>query len=136
LQINELLSKENELINILQLIGEENLPEIDKLILFVGKIIRESFLIQNAFDTIDAFTDVKKLLSHIKIILLLYNEGKELIQQGYFTEDIKGLNVINQILRISNHIPNNEYLQILDLKLELQREMEYLKLVTAGRKQL
>ncbi|TFG17992.1 MAG: V-type ATP synthase subunit A [Promethearchaeota archaeon] len=132
--VNEILSKENELSNILQLVGEENLPEMDKFILFVGEIIREGFLIQSAFDSVDVFTDVNKLLSHIKIILLLYEEGKKLIQQGYFTEDIKNLNVIQKILRIKNNIENEEYKQIFNLKDQLIQEIDQLKLTSGSRK--
>ena len=135
-EVNEILSKENELLNIIQLIGEENLPEIEKLDVFIGKIIRESFLIQNAFDPIDDFTSVEKLLSQIKLILLLYNEGKELIQQGFSIEDIKSLTVINEIMRINTSIPNQEFLKIVNIKNQLIREIESLKLISGVRRKV
>jgi len=133
-QVNEILSEENELSNILQLVGEENLPEMDKFILFIGEIIREGFLIQSAFDSVDVFTDENKLLTHIKIIILLYEEGKKLIQQGYFTEDIKNLRVIQKILRIKNNIENEDYKQIFNLKDQLIQEINQLKLSSGARK--
>ena len=135
-EVNEILSRENELLNIIQLIGEENLPEIEKLDIFIGKIIRESFLIQNAFDNIDAFTNAEKLLSQIKLILLLYNESKELIQQGFIIDDIKSLAVINEIMRLSLSIPNQEYLKILNIKNQLIREIEALKLISGVRRKV
>jgi len=135
-EVNEILSKENELLNIIQLIGEENLPEMEKLDIFIGKIIRESFLIQNAFDTVDAFTTVEKLLSQIKLILLLHKESKELIQQGFIIEDIKSLAVINEIMRLNISIPNQEFLKILSIKNQLIREIESLKLIAGVRKKV
>jgi V/A-type H+-transporting ATPase subunit A len=132
--VNEILSKENDLINIIQLIGEENLPEKQKLELFIGKIIRESFLIQNAFDSIDSFTDIPKLLSQIKLILLLYEESKRLINKGFITDDIRSLETINEILRINISIPNQKYNEISMIKDRLLEEIESLKLFTGERR--
>ena len=135
-QINQILSKESDLINIKQLIGEENLPDNDQLILFIGKVIRESFLIQNAFDPIDNYTDINKLINQIKIILLLYKQGLELLKQGFNIDDIKSLKVIGDILRISSNIPNNEYFQILNLKTKLLNEIESIKLTSKVSKKI
>ncbi|MFX0007019.1 MAG: V-type ATP synthase subunit A [Candidatus Hermodarchaeota archaeon] len=127
-QINNILSQENELKNIMQLIGEENVPEDQQLILFITKLIRNGYLIQNAFDNIDNFTDIKKLIGQIKLILLLYKEGKELLKSGYLIEDIKSLSVIDDILRISYSISNDDFFKIENLKKRLISEIESLKL--------
>ncbi|MFX1531665.1 MAG: V-type ATP synthase subunit A [Promethearchaeota archaeon] len=127
-QINNILSQENELKNIMQLIGEENLPDEQQLILFITKLIRNGYLIQNAFDNIDNFTGVKKLIGQIKLILLLYKEGKELLKSGYLIENIKNLDVIDDILRISYSISNDDFYKIENLKKKLLNEIESLKL--------
>ncbi|MHA1670292.1 MAG: V-type ATP synthase subunit A [Promethearchaeota archaeon] len=127
-QVNEILSIENDLKNITQLIGEENLPEDQQLILFCAKLIKEGFLIQNAFDIIDNYTDFKKLMGLIKLILLLYKKAKELLNQGIIIEEIKDLTIINDILRISNSIPNNEFYKIEKLKEKLLDEISELKI--------
>ncbi|MFX1525030.1 MAG: V-type ATP synthase subunit A [Promethearchaeota archaeon] len=126
--INNILSQENELKNIMQLIGEENLPEDQQLILFITKLIRNGYLIQNAFDNIDNFTDVEKLIGQIKLILLLYKEGQELLKSGYLIEDIKNLSVIDEILRISYSISNDDFYKIETIKKRLLNEIESLKL--------
>lgn len=128
-QINEILSQEQNLLNIVQLIGEENLPEEQQLILFIGKIIRESYLIQNAFDDIDNYTDPKKLLGGIKLIILLYKQADELLRQGFILDEIKSFSSLNDILRLSQTVPNNEFFQILNIKQNLLREIESLKLI-------
>jgi V/A-type H+-transporting ATPase subunit A len=136
IEINEILSRENQLKNIMQLIGEENLPEEDQLTLFIGKVIRESLLIQNAFDNIDAFTDVQKLLAQVKTILLLYKECRDLLRQGFLIDDLKSLKVVNEIMRIGLFIPNKEYFKIVNIKNQLLREVEELKLTLGARKKV
>ncbi|MFW9896533.1 MAG: V-type ATP synthase subunit A [Candidatus Thorarchaeota archaeon] len=126
--INNILSQENELKNIMQLIGEENLPEDQQLILYITKLIRNGYLIQNAFDSIDNFTDVAKLIGQIKLILLLYKEGQELLKSGYLIEDIKSLSAIDEILRISYSISNDDFYKIETIKKRLLNEIESLKL--------
>jgi V/A-type H+-transporting ATPase subunit A len=128
-RINNLLSQENELKNIVQLVGEENLPENQQFILFVSKIARNSFLIQNAFDSIDCFTGIKKLIGFVKLILLFYSEGNQLLNQGYLIEDLKELKVVNDILRIGRSVPNDDFKQIEGLRSRLIEEIESLKLL-------
>jgi len=128
-QVNEILSIDNELQYITQLIGEENLPEEQQLILFIAQLIKNGFLIQSAFDDIDNFTDAKKLLGIIKLILLVYKEGQELLKQGFLIDDIKDLDTINGILRINHAIKNEDFYLIENLKKALLNEIETLKLL-------
>ncbi len=127
-QVNEILSQDNELKYITQLIGEENLPDDQQLTLFIAKLIKNGFLIQNAYDDIDNFTDTQKLLGMIKVILLLFKESKELLKQGFLIEDIKSLLVINNILRINRTISNDDFHKIEGIKRKLLSEIESLKL--------
>ena len=127
-QVNEILSKDNELKYITQLIGVENLPEDQQLTIFIAKLIKDGFLIQNAFDDIDSYTSITKLLGMIKIILLIYKESKELLKQGFYIDDIKELTVINTVLRINRSIRNEDFHKLESLKNKLLSEIEALKL--------
>jgi V/A-type H+-transporting ATPase subunit A len=118
-QVNDILSKEQDLKYMLQLIGEKNLPEDQQLVLFITKLIKNGFLIQSAFDDIDSFTDAEKLLGIIKIILLIYNHGKDLVSKGLFLEDILDSELIDKILRISQTVPNRNFQQIERIKNEI-----------------
>jgi V/A-type H+-transporting ATPase subunit A len=91
-------------------------------------LIRNGLLIQNAFDLIDCFTDIKKLIGLVKLILLLFKEGKQLLKQGYLIEDIKDLGVVNDILRTCRSVPNNNFDQIEKLRKKMLHEIESLKL--------
>ncbi|KKL69949.1 hypothetical protein LCGC14_2109780, partial [marine sediment metagenome] len=98
-------------------------------ILFIAQLIKNGFLIQSAFDDIDNFTDAKKLLGIIKLILLVYKEGEELLKQGFLIDDIKELDTINGVLRINHAIKNEDFYLIENLKKTLLNEIETLKLL-------
>ena len=127
-EVNEILSKENDLKYITQLIGEENLPEDQQLILFIAKIIKDGFLIQSAFDKIDCYTNTDKLLGLIKLILLFYRECTDLLKQGFIIEDCKSLKVVNYTLRIAKTIPNDDISLINKYKDDFLKEIEFMKL--------
>ncbi|GAH01885.1 unnamed protein product, partial [marine sediment metagenome] len=118
-QVNEILSEEKELTYIIQLIGEKNLPDDQQLVLFLARLIKNGFLIQSAFDDIDNYTKIKKLLGLIKIILLIYNEGKLLIEQGILIENFLDPEIINEILRIRHSVKNDDFYLIEELKNKL-----------------
>ncbi len=126
-RVNDILSVENNLKNITQLIGEENLPDDQQLDLFVAKIIKNGFLIQNAFNDIDCFTSPEKLLAQIKLILLFHQEARELINQGVLVEDIKSLEIIYDLQRVSSNVKNDDISQMEQLRDKLIEEMDSLK---------
>jgi V/A-type H+-transporting ATPase subunit A len=133
-EMNAILSKENELKNITQLIGEENLPEDQQLMLFVAQIIKNGFLIQNAFDPIDNYTNVSKLMGMTKLILMFYSESLDLLKYGADIDDIKELGVVDDILRVRNTIKNDEIDALSDLKEKLLNKIGSLKLKLGGSK--
>ncbi|MBY8981684.1 MAG: V-type ATP synthase subunit A [Candidatus Lokiarchaeota archaeon] len=126
-QINEILSRENDLKNMTQLVGEENLPEDQQLDLFIAEIIKEAILIQNAFDNIDAFTSPKKIIALINIILILYRESRNLLKEDFYVKDIRNLSIIEDILRIKNTISNDRVEKIGVIKDNLINELKTLK---------
>jgi len=85
---------------------------------------------QNAFDEIDNFTNFKKLLGQAKSILLLYNIGKDLLKNGIIVEEIKDLDVVNDILRMSRSIENDEFFKIETIRDRLLSKSESLKLTS------
>ena len=65
----------------------------------------------------------------IKLILLFFKEGKDLLEQGFSIEDIKELEGVNGILRINHGIRNEDFHLIVNLKKNLLHEIETLKLL-------
>ncbi|MBI4406669.1 V-type ATP synthase subunit A, partial [Candidatus Micrarchaeota archaeon] len=70
-----LLQKEAELQSIVQLIGPDALPDKERLVLEVTKMVREDFLQQNAYDAIDATSSLNKQFHMLRTILHFYDKA-------------------------------------------------------------
>lgn len=103
-----ILQKEAELAEIVRLVGTEALPEEDKLVLEVARMIREDFLQQNAFHEVDTFCPPLKAHYMMKTILLFYHRGKEAVSMGIPVERIIKLPVREKIARMKE-IPNEGF---------------------------
>ena len=68
-----ILQKETELQEIVQLVGPDALPESEKVILEVARMLREDFLQQFAFDEVDAYCPPKKQYWMLKTILTFHD---------------------------------------------------------------
>ncbi|HII98860.1 MAG TPA: V-type ATP synthase subunit A, partial [Methanoregula sp.] len=66
----EVLQKEAELQEIVQLVGSDALPEAEQVTIEVARMIREIFLQQNAYDAVDTFCDMTKQYDMMKSIKL------------------------------------------------------------------
>jgi len=121
-QVNEILSHENEFKLVLQLTGDLDLTENQKLNLFMARLIRNCFLIQNAYEKIDMFTDYKKLLALIKLILILYKEGKSLLEKGFKLDIYHFEEVLKKFHNLNISIPNEDFEQIRYLKENILKE--------------
>ncbi len=78
-QAMELLEKESKLLEIVRLVGMESLSNSDRLTLEVARMLREDFLMQNAFDPGDAYMAIKIQYGLLKSILTFYNEGMKVV---------------------------------------------------------
>jgi len=127
-QVNEILAQEQELKYVIQLLGEKNLPEHQQLILFISRLIKNGFLIQSAYEDTDNYTNAKKLLAVVKLILLIYNEGQELVRRGVLIENLLDQDLITKIVKINQTIPNEEYHKIGIIKDEVVKKLRSLSI--------
>ncbi|MFX0057806.1 MAG: V-type ATP synthase subunit A [Candidatus Hodarchaeota archaeon] len=127
-KVNEILSQEQDLMQVIQLIGERNLSEDQKLILLISNLIKNGFLIQSAYDSIDNYTNVKKLLGMIKIFLLIYKIGKDLLEQDVSIEKLLGKDFIADILKIRHTISNDNFKSLEHYKDQINQTMILSKL--------
>ena len=65
----------------------------------------------------------------MKLILLLYNEGNQLLNQGFLLEEIKEFKVVDDILRIGRSVPNDDFKKLEKLRSKLNNEIETIKLL-------
>ncbi|MEM1857802.1 MAG: V-type ATP synthase subunit A, partial [Desulfurococcaceae archaeon] len=74
--------REAELSDIVRIVGPEALPEDDKLVLEVARMIKEDFLQQSAYVPTDAYSPPEKGHLIMKAIILFYNKAKEAVSRG------------------------------------------------------
>ena len=103
----ELLQRESELEEIVQLVGPDALPESERLILEVARMIREDFLQQNAFHEVDTYCPPEKQYEMLKTILHFRDLAEEALDEGVSIDDILEMKVIDDIARMKE-IPNEE----------------------------
>lgn len=100
-EVNFILAKAGELENMTQLVGTENLPPDQQLILFVADLLKNAFLIQNSYDEIDRYSSALKTLKIAKIIIKFYNKAMFLVKKGISIFRIKEMDCVFDIKRIS-----------------------------------
>jgi V/A-type H+-transporting ATPase subunit A len=96
----ETLQKESELQEIVQLVGVDALPEREKVVLDVARMIREDFLQQSAYDDIDTYTSIKKQYRMLRTILRFGDQEQEAVQKGATLAQIAKLPVRSQVSRM------------------------------------
>ena len=103
-----ILQKEAELQEIVQLVGPDALPDREKIILDVARMIREDFLQQNAFHEVDTYCSLEKQYLMLKIILSFYDAALAALSRGMEPEEIRNLDVIDDIAKMK-YYPNEKF---------------------------
>ncbi len=116
----KLLQQEAELEEIVRLVGPEALPESDKLILTVTRMIREDFLMQSAYNEVDTYCVPLKAQLMLQTINRFYELAQKMLDSGISTAEIRTSPIIPRISRMKN-IPNDEAKERIK---ELWSEME------------
>jgi V/A-type H+/Na+-transporting ATPase subunit A len=96
----EILQRESELQEIVQLIGYDALPEPEKGILDTARSIREDFLQQSAYDEVDTYSSIKKQYLMLSVILEFGKFEAEAIKKGISSSKVGSLEVRKQISMI------------------------------------
>jgi V/A-type H+-transporting ATPase subunit A len=106
-EVMRILQKEAELKDIVQLVGAEALPDTERIVLEIGRMIREDFLRQSAFDKIDAYTSMKKQAFMLATILHFRKRAEEAIGRGVAIEAVSRMRIISDISRMKE-VPEAE----------------------------
>ena len=92
---------------IVKLIGSDVLPDDQKLVLEIARVIRLGFLQQNAFHKDDTSVPLKKQFKMMEIILYLYKKSKTLISMGMPMSVLKEDPIFDKIISIKYDVPND-----------------------------
>lgn len=119
-ELLKILTTESRLNEIVKLIGSDVLPDDQKLILEIARVIRLGFLQQNAFHEEDTYVPMAKQLEMMKVILYLYGKCKALIDLGMPMALLKENRIFEHVIAIKYDVANKdmykfeEYYQMID----------------------
>ena len=94
-----ILQEENQLNEIVRLVGMDALGSKDRLTMETAKSIREDYLHQNAFHEVDTYTSLEKQYKMMKLILGFYHSAQDALKHDVELTDILALPVREQIGR-------------------------------------
>lgn len=106
--ISNILIEENKLMEIVKLIGSDVLPDDQKLVIEIARVVRVGFLQQNAYHKDDTFVPLKKQLLMMKVILHLYNESKKALSEGKAISQIMKTGLLEKVIKVKYDIPNDK----------------------------
>ncbi len=103
-----ILQREDTLKEIVRLLGPEALPDEEKLILEVARMLKIGILQQNSFDKVDTYCSPQKQVKLVKLIVRFYKEALKALREGSPLADIRAMPVISSLLKAKFEIPDEE----------------------------
>ncbi|HOE32668.1 MAG TPA: V-type ATP synthase subunit A [Smithella sp.] len=126
-EVMNILLEDHRLEQVVKLVGSDALPPSEQYILFCAEMIKNAFLQQNSFDSQDKFCSPEKQLKLLKCLLVLYQKGMTLIQEGVPVKDISQSDVVSEMVRLKSAVPNKELVEIDDYLKRLEQELMSIK---------
>lgn len=113
-EIKILLAEENKLMEIVKLIGSDVLPDDQKLVIEISKVIRVGFLQQNAFHVDDTYVPLTKQMKMMDVILYLNKKSKEYVTTGKSLNMLLGTGIFEKVTKMKYNVSNEKYEQLDD----------------------
>ena len=111
-----LLQEENDLMEIVKLVGADVLPEEQKLVLEACRVLRTGFLQQNAFHPVDTYVPLEKQYYMMDTMLYLYNRSVEAVKTGIPVSVIKELGYFDQCISVKYSVSNDDFAPLTEMK--------------------
>ena len=120
----EILQRESELEEIVQLVGYDALPEPEKGILDTARSLREDYLQQSAYDEVDTYTSIRKQFLMLSVILEFGKMEADAIKKGVRSSRIGALDARKLISKIK-WTPEDQVEQLLrEIKTSMSQQFE------------
>ena len=107
-RISNLLQEEAKLMEIVKLIGADVLPEDQKLVIEIARLIRVGFLQQNAYHAIDTYVPMDKQLKMMELLLRLYDGARELVARAIPLSQLKATGIFDELTKMKYEVPNED----------------------------
>ena len=113
----DLLQKDGDLQETVQLVGKDALPDRERLTLEIATLVKEFFLQQNAFHDVDEYSSPEKSYHVLDLIMKWGDKAYRALEEGALVEDIIALDSKNRIAELKF---NEDYMEI---KEDVQNQM-------------
>jgi V/A-type H+-transporting ATPase subunit A len=123
-QAYAILQREDTLKEIVRLLGPEALPDEEKIILEVARMIKIGLLQQNSFDDVDTFCSPEKQFKLMKLLVDFYNKGQQAIKDGASLADIRALPIITLLLKARMDVKDDEMSKLDKLDADMQEQFK------------
>ncbi len=112
---------------IAKLVGPDALPEHQRLVLMAAEIIKNAFLQQNSFDTIDMYCSPQKQLWMLRLLVQFITRARNIIRGGGMLADLYSLPGLERLNRMKNEIANEDTAAMSRLEEQLNSSLEALE---------
>ena len=129
----EIMQREEHFRQVARLIGPDALPDAQRFFIFIGGIMRDGFLAQNAYDENDMFCPPAKQAALLALVLALYRGGRDLIKSGVPLASVSALACVPEILRARTAYAGDDLPGLAKLAGRLAAELEALSGAAAGK---
>ena len=106
-EISAILQEEASLMEIVKLIGSDVLPDSQKLVIEIARVIRLGFLQQDALNPVDTYATIEKQYKMMKIILHLYHKCKKIVAKQIPLSQVLALGIFDNIIRMKTTVTND-----------------------------
>jgi len=121
----DVLDEEDELQEIVQLVGRDALPDDQRLTLDVARYLREAFLQQDAFHDVDTFSPPEKTYEILTAIHTYNDEAFAALEAGAPIEEITSIDAAPRLNRIATQEEYEEYVEELEAEITEQLQALY-----------
>lgn len=126
-KIVKILEKENELLEIARVVGQDVLSDDKKLLLEVASSIRIGFLQQNSFNDIDTSVTIEKQFKMMETIILIYDRALKLINKGIPISEIKKTGLLEEYNELKYNVKNDEIEKIDEFDVKIKNRLKKLE---------
>jgi V/A-type H+/Na+-transporting ATPase subunit A len=122
-----ILQREDTLKEIVRLLGPEALPDEEKLVLEMARMIKIGILQQNSFDKVDTYCGPEKQLKLVQLMVKFYNESLKSLKEGILLSDIRSLPIIPSLLKAKFEIPDEQVSKLNELESKMDIQFKEIK---------
>ena len=105
-ELASILAEETKLMEIAKLMGTDVLPDDQKLVMEVAKVVRVGYLQQNAFHPDDTYVPLEKQLKMMEVILYLNKRCKDVISEGKTIRAVLETGIFEKVIKMKYDVPN------------------------------